>query len=75
MFYAALQDTPAPLELQKAGPSCEFGLKRIYGKPTSPDKAVKYGTPTLQLRDPGLEYLKIDPLVDPFAQRAALPGD
>src|SRR5580700_9060494 len=42
LFYAAPQDTPAPLELQKRGFSCEqVGLKRIYGKPTSPDKACR----------------------------------
>jgi len=29
----------------------------------------------MRLRDPGLVYTKTDPLLDPPAQRAALPGD
>jgi hypothetical protein len=39
------------LSCRRARFSCEqVGLKRIYGKPTSPDKAVKYGTPPCNCR-------------------------
>jgi hypothetical protein len=39
------------LSCRRAGFSSEqVRLKRIYGKPTSPDKAVKYGTPPCNCR-------------------------
>jgi len=67
----ALEDTPAPFELQEGRSQLRaVGLGRIYGKRTSPDKALKWAGPAvLQLRDPGLEHLETDPLLDPLRKQ------
>jgi tetratricopeptide (TPR) repeat protein len=70
-------DAEAELSKLKAalGDNAAYQYATIYAQWGNRAKALEWLETTLRLRDPGLEALKTDPLLDPPAQRAALPGD
>ena len=80
MIYQKLgrrEDASAALRraVEQAGDAGGCQYAEIYAQWGENKAALDWLEKAMRLRDTGLANLRVDPLMDPLAQGAALPGD